>query len=130
MKIKSIVILSAALLAGAALSHTLLHKQPAKSIETSSVENLNALVAENYQAVNSQFDESMSRALPVEKLSTTWSAFTKSAGRFKRVQQIHTGTSGQFEVASLRCEFERVVVDVRFCYDQKGKITGFWIVPV
>lgn len=131
MKTKSIVILSVALLAVAALSYAWLkNTQHAQTLEESATNSLNALVAGNYGVVTSQFDESMAQSLPGETLSRTWSNFATSAGKFNRIREIHTGVSGPYQIATLRCEFERVVVDVRFSYNQKRKISGLWITPV
>jgi len=87
------------------------------------------LVNEKFSAATKNFDATMKKSLPVEKLAETWRTTTGRAGLFK--QQLGTRLEkflGSY-IVYVTCEFEKGPMDVKVVYDDKRQVSGLFFIP-
>lgn len=87
------------------------------------------VLAKNFAAVEAQFNEKMKAALPPGRLEAGWTTVLTQAGAFQRRTGTRTQSSGDFQIATITCEFERARVDAQIVFDAAGKITGLSFRP-
>jgi len=75
------------------------------------------------------FDATMKQAMPAEKLAQAWTDLTGQLGAFKEQAGVRTATEQGFEVAYVRCEFERGAADVKVVFDGAKRVSGLWFLP-
>ncbi len=75
------------------------------------------------------FDETMTKAMPPEKLEGAWKSVVAQAGPLKRRVGVRVAKVPKYHVAVVTCEFEKSTLDVKVVYDGEGKITGLWFAP-
>lgn len=108
--------------------------QPPKSpksldLSTQAKEFINLLVKEDYATAVKQFDETMSKALPPEKLQQTWKTLISQAGAFKRQVNARLERIQSNDVVLVTCEFETVSLDLQIVFNQTSQIAGLFFVP-
>jgi hypothetical protein len=82
-----------------------------------------------FEKVETRFDEKMSDALPVEKLTSTWASISQQAGKLKRMGDATTSEHGGFFVVLIPCEFENAPLIAQISYDADDKIAGMYFKP-
>lgn len=90
---------------------------------------LDALNKGDYAAAGKGFDEPMRKALPAEKLETTWKALTAKYGAFQKRAGVRTERGSKFDFVYLTCEFEKQTFDIRVVFGKEKQISGFSFVP-
>jgi len=90
---------------------------------------VDSLLAENYQAAVKEFDETMSRALPEEKLKQIWEKLQTQAGLFKEKLGVRTEQKGGYEIIYIVCAFEKADVDVKVVFNKDAEIAGLFFLP-
>jgi dienelactone hydrolase len=90
---------------------------------------VDALAKEDFAAVVKDFDATMKKALPAEKLETTWKAVVKQVGAFKKRGELRTAKEGKYDVVIVPCEFEKLTLDARVVFSADKEITGFFLSP-
>jgi dienelactone hydrolase len=75
------------------------------------------------------FDATMQRVLPVDKLEGTWTYQTGLAGVFQRQLGLRSEKRGKYTVVHVDCQFERYRQDVLVSFDAEGHIAGLFFVP-
>jgi dienelactone hydrolase len=87
------------------------------------------LVAHDFAAVASRFDERMSAGLPADKLSATWSKLEAAVGAFDRVESVSTKDSDGFHVVSVTAHFATTRLVLLISIDDRGRLGGFFVRP-
>ena len=90
---------------------------------------VHALVKEDYANAVRDFDDTMKKAMPAEKLEEAWRSLIAQAGAFQKQLGIHQQSVGPYEAVFVTCKFERATLDVKVVLDKAGRITGLWFVP-
>jgi len=98
-------------------------------IETLAKGLVNSLASRDYKKAVENFDETMKKALPAEKLQQAWNSIVAQAGPF--VKQL--GTREQkilgHDVIFVTCKFERAVLDTKVVFNRDKQIAGLFFVP-
>jgi dienelactone hydrolase len=84
---------------------------------------------EDFAAAVKTFDETMTKAMPAEKLGATWKQIVGQAGAFQKQLGTRTETKGEYETVIVACEFEKAKLDVRVVFDKEGHIAGLFVQP-
>jgi len=87
------------------------------------------LVNGQFSTATENFDETMSTALPADKLEEIWNATTEQTGPFKLQIGTRTDKELEYDVALVTCEFEQGPIDVKLVYSSEGKISGLFFIP-
>lgn len=90
---------------------------------------VDALAKEDFAATVKDFDATMKKALPADKLETTWKAIVKQVGAFKKRGELRTAKEGKYDVVVVPCEFEKLTLDARVVFSAEGEVTGFFLRP-
>jgi dienelactone hydrolase len=88
-----------------------------------------ALTREDFAAASRDFDETMLKALPEEKLRATWKDLTSKVGTLSRIRSVRIDPVARFDIVSLVCEFEKTTLDARVVFDRAGKVSGLTFRP-
>jgi dienelactone hydrolase len=91
---------------------------------------VDALRAESFEQAVKLFDETMAKALPVDKLRSTWVDVRLKYGSIKYVVGARTEEAKGLVAVRLTCSFEKGSLELRVVVDPSTrKVTGFWIKP-
>ncbi len=100
-------------------------------------ENLKALAARfvsqllqnNYNRAFSQFDDQMKNTFPESKLKESWKGLTESAGDLIQLSVLQTAEVETHRIVNVRCQFERVAIDIQVVFNIHGHISGLNFMP-
>lgn len=82
-----------------------------------------------YEEAVKNFDETMIKALPVEKLKQIWESVQTSAGSFESLgKPTATQSKGPTNVV-IPAVFKTTTLNLSISVDAEGRISGFWIRP-
>jgi uncharacterized protein len=90
---------------------------------------LSELVNGNYAAFYARFDEKMKAALPEEKLPEMWKSIAGQFGSFKSQGAVRQDKSGDFDVVTIACQFEKAPLDVRLVFNAQRQMSGLFFSP-
>jgi dienelactone hydrolase len=90
---------------------------------------LEALNNNDFQAAVRDFDQTMMRVSPPEKLAEFWKQVPGMFGSFKNQTAARREELGPYSIALVTCEFEKVTMDARVVFDRNKKIAGFQFIP-
>jgi dienelactone hydrolase len=90
---------------------------------------LDALNRGDFEAAAGYFDATMLKVSGPDKLAEFWKEVPVRMGAFKRQTAARRDRMGEYEVALVTCEFEKVTLDARVVFDKDKKIAGFQFVP-
>ncbi len=82
----------------------------------------------DFAAVTKEFDDTMSAALPQERLAAVWQSLEKTLGPFVAVERFHLAKRGAYRVALARCRFQRGEKVVKVAYGSDDRIAGLFFV--
>jgi dienelactone hydrolase len=90
---------------------------------------VNQLDKGDFAAATQQFDATMQKAMPQEKMRATWQALVGQVGAFK--QQVGTrATKAQgYDIVFVTCQFAQAKIDVKVVFDGQKKIAGLFFLP-
>ena len=75
------------------------------------------------------FDQTMSQALPAEKLKPIWDGLIKEKGAFQRITETRTEKYLQYEMVFVTCEFQHGMLDAKVVFTSGNKIAGLFFLP-
>jgi dienelactone hydrolase len=90
---------------------------------------LDALSRKDFEAAARDFDATMMKLSGPDKLAEFWRQVPERMGAFKRQTAARRDRLGEYEVALVTCEFEKVTLDARVVFDKEKRIAGFQFVP-
>jgi hypothetical protein len=98
-------------------------------IETLAKGLVNSLASRDYKKAVENFDETMKKALPAEKLQQVWNSIIAQSGAF--IKQL--GTRKQeilgHNIIFVTCKFERATLDTKVVFNRDKQIAGLFFVP-
>lgn len=83
----------------------------------------------DFISAESKFNETVAKAMPVEKLTETWQTLLAQVGAFKQQTGARSQMIGAYEAIIVVCRFEKAALDIKVVYDGSRKIAGLWILP-
>jgi len=90
---------------------------------------IDALSRGDFEAAAKEFDATMMKVSGPDKLAEFWKQVPEHMGAFKKQTAARRDRLGEYEVALITCEFEKVTLDARVVFDKEKKIAGFQFVP-
>lgn len=111
------------------LSHPQANVAPEDDLIVSARAFLDALNRGDFQAAAGDFDVTMMNVSGPDKLAEFWKQVPERMGPFKRQTAARRERLGEYEVALVTCEFEKVTLDARIVFDKEKKIAGFQFIP-
>jgi hypothetical protein len=99
------------------------------SIEALAKDLVNAMASGDYKKAVENFDGTMKKALPAEKLQEVWGSIIAQSGPF--VEQLGTRREKilLYDVIFVTCKFENAVLDTKVVFDRNKQIAGLFFVP-
>ena len=88
-----------------------------------------ALAAGDVTKASSNFDATMTSAMPASKLSLVWPGLTTQLGTFKGQVGTRTEKAQGYDVVFVTCEFERGRINIQVTIDGSGKVSGLFVRP-
>ena len=92
-------------------------------------EFIRALEKGHFDKSVKDFDKTMSKLAPPEKMKEVWETVTKQVGPFKRQRGIRTESIPNYDIVYVTCEFEKALLDIKIVFDKDGYIAGQFFVP-
>jgi len=99
------------------------------TIEILAKDLVSALAGGDFKKATEDFDGTMKKALPAEKLQQVWNSLIAQSGPF--VEQLGTRREKilQYDVIFVTCKFENAVLDTKVVFDGNKQIAGLFFVP-
>ncbi|HKI38802.1 MAG TPA: alpha/beta fold hydrolase [Gemmataceae bacterium] len=85
-----------------------------------------ALGKEDFAAATKDFDETMTKALPPDKLGDIWKGIVKQVGAFKKSGAVTTEKTEKYDIVWVACEFEKATWYTRVVFDGERRVTGLF----
>jgi Protein of unknown function (DUF3887) len=92
-------------------------------------EVVNMLVAEDFEGVRANFNETMKQGLSAEQMREVWRRAIAYHGAYKSQGEARNGQQDGYDVYIIRCEMGNSPMEVVVAYDGDGKIGGLWVRP-
>ena len=87
------------------------------------------LAKEDFPSAVKDFDTTMKKAMPPEKLGEVWESLIAQVGPFQREISVRIEKAGKYDVVFVTCEFERSILDAKVVFNSAKQISGLWFVP-
>jgi dienelactone hydrolase len=87
------------------------------------------LAAGDFAGAAATFDDTMTTALPADKLKAVWQEVVQGAGAYQGPTATRVQTSGQYRIVFVTTAFADVSLDVKVVYDRSGKVAGLFFLP-
>jgi pimeloyl-ACP methyl ester carboxylesterase len=101
--------------------------------ETASQAFVDQLAKGEFDKAVKDFDETMLKAIPAQKLKETWANIEKQAGTFLKrgaTRSESTRANGvEYKTVFVTCDFEKSQFDVQLVYAASGKVAGLFVKP-
>ncbi|MEW6125877.1 MAG: alpha/beta fold hydrolase [Acidobacteriota bacterium] len=106
-------------------------QQPAASDELTEIAKqlVASLVKEDFASVVKNFDDTMKRVSPEDKLRETWKAVIGQVGAFKNQYGVRKEKAAEFDAVVVSCEFALFAVDVKVVFNGQKQISGLFFLP-
>lgn len=85
---------------------------------------IKALEKGDYEAAVKNFDETMTKAAPPEKMKQVWETVINQVGELKQQTGIRTESLPKYDIVYITCEFEKWTLDVKVVFNKKKQIAG------
>lgn len=87
------------------------------------------LAAGRFAEVEAYFDEGMKAALPAGELEAVWRSLVLQLGSFRTAGQPYVAEPGPPAQVRQPATFVLGEVDLLFVFDDRGRLSGFWVAP-
>jgi len=98
------------------------------TLETMAKSFVDLLVKENYEKAVENFDGTMKKVMPAEKLEEVWNSIIAQTGPFVEQLGVREEKILQYDVVFVTCKFEKATLDAKVVFDRKKQITGLFFV--
>ncbi len=124
----AIALAALVLTAGAAFAQDKLPQVP-QALRDAANKYLDLTIKGEYAEASKNYDETMTKVFPPDKLESTWKLLTTQAGALRSRGEMRLEKRGVYEIVIVPCVFERGEVNARIVFDSKQKISGLQMVP-
>jgi uncharacterized protein len=83
----------------------------------------------DFNTAVANFDETMQKVLPSDKLARAWNSIIAQAGPFVEKVVARTEKIQQYDVVFVTCKFEKTTLDAKVVYNCDKQISGLFFVP-
>ncbi len=98
-------------------------------IETQAKDLVNSLASGDYKKAVENFDDTMKKALPTDKLKEVWNSLIVSSGSFIEQIGLRKEKILQYDVVFVTCKFDKSVLDAKVVFNDKQQVAGLFFVP-
>jgi len=98
-------------------------------LETMAKDFVDLLVKRDYAKAVTNFDGTMTKALPADKLQEVWNTIIAQTGAFVEQLGVRKEKTLQYDVVFVTCKFEKATLDAKVVFDRKKQISGLFFVP-
>jgi dienelactone hydrolase len=88
-----------------------------------------ALAKDDFAAAAKDFDDTMKKALPGDKLEKIWRQVTGAVGAFREERGVRADKIQKYDVVLVTCHFEKTDLDVRVVFSPDKLVSGLQFVP-
>jgi dienelactone hydrolase len=113
---------------GVLLPGRLAAEKPAE-MEVKAKALVEALAREDFAAAGKDFDDTMKKALPPDKLRETWKGLLDKVGALKKQGTAQTGKLLKYDAVWIECQYEKATLYARVVFGADGKVTGLQFTP-
>ncbi len=132
-----LVCLAAALLSACAqATPTLLPNTPTPlpavdpaALEPKAAAFVEQMAAGDFNAAIADFDDTMLKVLPADKLKQTWDQVVGQVGAFQQVLSTRREEQSGFQTVFVTTQFESMKLDIKVTYNAQGQVAGLHFVP-
>ncbi len=90
---------------------------------------INRLMRRDYRGAVSQFDYKMSTVMSKNKLEESWQGLVADAGKLLHLTLVRTAKMESYKIVVIKVEFQRVIIDIQFVFNDLGEISGLNVMP-
>ncbi|MGB9937334.1 MAG: alpha/beta fold hydrolase [Methanobacterium sp.] len=90
---------------------------------------VNLLLNGDFKSAASRFDDQMKIALDEAKLQETWINTIAEAGALLQLNPTTTTEMEGYKIVIIRCDFQRVIIDIQVVFNEQGQISGLNFIP-
>lgn len=101
----------------------------ADQLEAKARQLVELLASEKFADAASEFNTSMTQALPPAKLAEVWQQLKSQAGAFTEITATRRETAQGNTLFTLTSRFERTSLDVKVAFDSNAKVAGLFFAP-
>jgi dienelactone hydrolase len=105
-------------------------KAKAQDVESLAKSLTQQLAARQFDPIVAHFDETMTSAMPSAKLAEFWDGLVGQVGAFQSIAETRTQPVQGYQVVLVTSKFEKTALNVKWVFDSKGRVAGFFVVPV
>ncbi|HEV2521003.1 MAG TPA: DUF3887 domain-containing protein [Candidatus Acidoferrales bacterium] len=98
-----------------------------ETMEASARAIADLLRQQQFDEVNSKFNNRMKEEMPSDRLRASWTHVMMHLGPFKSIKVARKDPES--DRVDVRCEFENGPMVVRVAFDLAGKVSGLWMLP-
>ncbi len=104
-------------------------ESPAPSLEERASAFVDLLREGRFEDAAAWYDEAMRRALPADKLESTWKTLLSQAGSFAERIGVKLQRAQGYDIALVTCRFENASIDVKVVFDDQRRVAGLFFLP-
>jgi len=101
-----------------------------RPIETMAKDFIQLLADGDFSKAAENFDDTMKKAAPPEKLRQIWNSLVVQHGRFEKQLGTQMKTILLYKAVFVACQFEKMVVDLQVTFNTANQIAGFHIAQI
>src|SRR3972149_9855409 len=98
-------------------------------IEILAKDLVDSLARADYDDVVRNFDDTMKKALPVDKLKEVWNSLIIQGGAFVEQRGARMEKIMGYDVVFVTCGFEKLVLDAKVVFNDKQQVAGLFFIP-
>jgi dienelactone hydrolase len=106
---------------------------PGDAAETATVSKsrkfIDQLAKGEYEDAEADFDETMRKVLPPDKLKSEWDQLVKQLGKFKEQGASRVDKTEKHTTVFVLCTFEKLKLETKIVWTKEGKLTGLFFAP-
>lgn len=82
-----------------------------------------------FAEASKNYDETMTKVFPPDKLEATWKSLTTQFGPLRSRGEMKLEKRGVYEIVIVPCTFDKMELNARVVFDSKTRITGLQFAP-
>ncbi len=99
------------------------------AVKEQAVQIVDRITKGSFVDVVKDFDETMVKALPPEKLGEAWQSLIQSQGSFQKTNGERVSREQGYDVVYIQCQFEKGKIDAKVVFNADTKVSGLFFVP-
>ncbi|CAN5608433.1 DUF3887 domain-containing protein [soil metagenome] len=126
---RSVAVLAITLLVGGLSYAQEKPPQVPQALRNAANKYLDLFIKGEYAEASKNYDETMTKVFPPDKLEATWKALKGQLGELRSRGDMRLEKRGVYEIVIIPCVFEKAELNARIVFDAKQKISGLQFVP-